>query len=109
MAKCNYARASSRSMLISTQPYYAIGPLFYTRWDTEVITTSSKKVAGYKVKNINFQFNQFDVPASGQDELNGVAKFLADKPNAYAVLFGFTDDSGSRSTRWNSPGAEPKR
>jgi OmpA-OmpF porin, OOP family len=94
MAKCNYCSRVIPFDAYITQPYYAIGPLFYTRWDTEVITTSSKKVAGYKVKNINFQFNQFDVPASGQDELNGVAKFLADKPNAYAVLFGFTDDSG---------------
>ena len=94
MVKANYCSRAIPFNAYITQPYYGIGPLFYTKWDTEVITTSAKKVAGYKVKNINFQFNQFDVPASGQDELNGVGKFLVDKPNAYAVLFGFTDDTG---------------
>jgi len=78
-----------------TQPYYGIGPLFYTKWDTEVITTSEKKVAGYKVKNINFEVNQFDLSASGQDELNALAKFMGENPSAYAVLFGFTDATGA--------------
>ena len=33
-------------------PYYGIGPLFYTRWDTHVETVSEKKVAGYNVEDI---------------------------------------------------------
>ena len=40
-----------------TQPYYGIGPLFYTKWDTEVVTISEMKVAGYKVDNILFDLN----------------------------------------------------
>ena len=75
-------------------PYYGMGPLFYTKVGTEVITTSNKKVAGYKVDNIYFESNKFDVPAAGLDELNALGKFMAEKPNAYTVLFGFTDDNG---------------
>ena len=41
-----------------TQPYYALGPLFYTKWDTEVETISERKVAGYKVDNILFDLDK---------------------------------------------------
>ncbi len=51
--------------------------------------------AGYKVNNIHFESNKFDVPAAGQDELNAVGKFMAENPKAYTVLFGFTDDIGN--------------
>ena len=94
MAKANYSSRVIPFDAYMTMPYYAIGPLFYTKWDTEVVTTSKKKVAGYKVKNIHFEVNKFDVPAAGQDELNALGKFMAEKPNAYTVLFGFTDDTG---------------
>jgi OOP family OmpA-OmpF porin len=77
-----------------TQPYYGIGPLFYTKWDTEVVTTSEKKIAGYKVDNILFDLNKFDPTAAGQEALTKVGKFMVDKPSAYTVLFGYTDDTG---------------
>jgi OmpA-OmpF porin, OOP family len=94
MAKANYCSRVIPFDAYMTVPYYGIGPLFYTKWDTEVVTTSRKKVAGYKVKNIYFESNKFDVPGAGQDELNALGKFMAEKPNACAVLFGFTDDTG---------------
>jgi len=77
-----------------TQPYYGIGPLFYTKWDTEVVTTSEKKIAGYQVDNILFDLNKSDPPAAGQEALTKVGKFMVDHPSAYAVLFGYTDDTG---------------
>jgi len=77
-----------------TQPYYALGPLFYTKWDTEVETLSEKKVAGYKVNNILFELDKSDLSASGQDELTAVGKFMQANPSAYSVLFGYTDDTG---------------
>ena len=76
------------------QPYYGIGPLFYTRWDTEIETLSEKKVAGYKVNNILFELNHVDLTPAAKQELTEVGKFLTDHPTAYAVLFGYTDDTG---------------
>jgi OOP family OmpA-OmpF porin len=77
-----------------TQPYYAIGPLFYTRWDTNIESLSEKKVAGYNVKNIAFDVDQYDLTPAAKEELAGVGKFMSEHPKAYAVLFGFTDDTG---------------
>ncbi|UCF93595.1 MAG: OmpA family protein [Desulfobacterales bacterium] len=93
------ARANQCSRVIPfdsyvTQPYYALGPLYYSKWDTEVETTSEKKVAGYKVNNILFEFDKYDLPSAAQEELNGVGKFLQEHPEAFAALFGYTDDTG---------------
>jgi len=77
-----------------TQPYYAIGPLFYSRWDTNIESLSEKKVAGYNVKNIVFDVDQYDLTPAAKEELAGVGKFMSEHPNAYTVLFGYTDDTG---------------
>ena len=94
MAKVNQCSRVLPFDAYVSNPYYGIGPLFYVKWDTQVVTTSSKRVGGYKVKNIYFEVNKFDVSAAGQDELNALGKFMGEKPNAYTVLFGFTDDTG---------------
>jgi outer membrane protein OmpA-like peptidoglycan-associated protein len=73
---------------------YAIGPLFYTRWDTELETMAEKRVAGYKVNNILFDVDQYDLTPTAKEELAGVGKFMSGHPKAYAVLFGYTDDTG---------------
>ena len=65
-----------------TQPYYGIGPLFYTKWDTEVETVSEKRVAGYKVDNILFETDNYDLSPAAQEKLDGVGKFLKDQPAA---------------------------
>jgi outer membrane protein OmpA-like peptidoglycan-associated protein len=80
--------------LISKRRIGAIGPLFYARWDTNVETMAEKRVAGYKVNNIHFDVDQYDLTPAGKEELAGVGKFMSEYPKAYAVLFGFTDDTG---------------
>jgi len=72
-----------------TQPFYALGPLYYTKWDTEVVTTSEKKVAGYKVNNILFEFDKSDLSMTAQADLDG-----KEHPDAFVALFGYTDDTG---------------
>jgi len=94
MAKANYCSRVIPFDSYVNQPYYAIGPLFYTRWDTEIESLSEKKVAGYKVDNILFELNHYDLTPTAKEELAEVGKFLTDHPTAYAVLFGFTDDTG---------------
>ena len=76
------------------QPYYAIGPLFYTKWDTEVETISEKRVAGYKVNNILFDIDKSDLSPTAKEELDAVGKFLVANASASATLFGYTDDTG---------------
>jgi OmpA-OmpF porin, OOP family len=77
------------------QPYYAIGPLYYTKWDTEVMTESETKVAGYKINNIHFEFDKSDLSMAAQEELDGVGKFLTAQPQAFVALYGYTDDTGT--------------
>jgi outer membrane protein OmpA-like peptidoglycan-associated protein len=91
------ANACSRTIPFNsyiTQPYYALGPLFYTKWDTEVETISERKVAGYKVDNILFDLDKSSLTAAGQEELTEVGKFMVANPSAYTVLFGYTDETG---------------
>ena len=83
-----------------TSPYYAILPLYYTKWDTDVVTISERKVAGYKINNILFELDKSDLSAAAQEELNGVGKFLMDNPAASAALFGYTDDTGRLEYNW---------
>ena len=94
MSKANWCSRVIPFDSYINQPYYAIGPLFYTRWDTEVETMSEKKVAGYKVKNILFDLDRSDLTPAAKEELAAVGKFMSANPNAYAVLFGYTDDTG---------------
>jgi outer membrane protein OmpA-like peptidoglycan-associated protein len=77
-----------------TQPYYALGPLYYSKWDTEVVTTSEKKVAGFKVENILFDIDNYELSSAAQEELDEVGKFLKGKPEAFVAVFGYTDDTG---------------
>jgi len=76
------------------QPFYAIGPLYYTKWDTDVVTESETKVAGYKMDNILFKFDKSDLSMAAMEELDGVGKFLTGQPQAFVALFGYTDDTG---------------
>jgi len=94
MSRANMCSRSIPFDSYITQPYYALGPLYYTKWDTEIETISEKRVAGYKVNNILFEIDKSDLSAAAQEELTGVGKFLAANPSASAVLFGFTDDTG---------------
>ncbi len=93
------ARANQCSRVIPfdsyiTQPYYALGPLYFTKWDTEVESIAEKKVAGFKVDNILFEFDKYDLSPAAQEELAQVGKFLQETPSAFTALFGYTDDTG---------------
>ena len=94
MARANMSSRKIPFDSYVTQPFYALGPLYYTKWDTEVVTTSEKKVAGYKIDNILFEIDKSDLSSAAQEELDGVGKFLKGQPEAFAALFGYTDDTG---------------
>jgi OOP family OmpA-OmpF porin len=94
MARANMSSRKIPFDSYVTQPFYALGPLYYTKWDTEVVTTSEKKVSGYKVNNILFEIDSNELSSTAQEELDGVGKFLKEKPDAFVALFGYTDDTG---------------
>jgi OOP family OmpA-OmpF porin len=94
MARANMSSRKIPFDSYVTQPLYAMGPLYYTKWDTEVVTTSEKKVSGYKVNNILFEIDKYELSSTAQEELDAVGKFLKEKPDAFVALFGYTDDTG---------------
>jgi OmpA-OmpF porin, OOP family len=78
-----------------TNPYYALGPLYYTKSETSVETTSEKKIKGMKVGNIYFDYDKFELKAQEKSELNQVGKFLQDNPKAFVAVQGFCDSRGT--------------
>jgi len=78
-----------------TNPYYALGPLYYTKSETSVETIAEKKIAGIKVGNIYFDYDKFELKPKEKDELNQLGKFLQTNPKAFVALQGFTDNRGT--------------
>jgi len=78
-----------------TNPYYAIGSLYYTKSETSVETLSEKKIKGIKIGNINFDYDKFELKPQEKDELNQLGKFLQDNPKAFVALQGFCDNRGT--------------
>ncbi|MGD9226405.1 MAG: OmpA family protein [Desulfobacterales bacterium] len=100
MAKANWCSRVIPFDSYVTQPYYGILPLYYTRWDTEIESLSEKRVAGYKVNNVLFDVDQHDLTPAAKEGLDQVGKFMGEHPSAYAVLFGFTDETGKSEYNW---------
>jgi OmpA-OmpF porin, OOP family len=78
-----------------TNPYYALGPLYYTKSETSVETLSEKKIKGIKVGNINFDYDTFALKPQEKEELNQLGKFLQDNPKAFVAVQGFCDNKGT--------------
>ena len=78
-----------------TNPYYALGPLYYTKAETSVETMAEKKIKGIKVGNINFDYDKFDLKPQEKDELNELGKFLQSYPQAFVAVQGFCDNRGT--------------
>lgn len=78
-----------------TNPYYAIGSLYFTKSETSVETTAEKRIKGIKVGNIYFDYDKFELKPAEKEDLNQLGKFLKDNPQAFVVLQGFTDNRGT--------------
>jgi len=79
-----------------SRPDYTSGALYDVKVTEHVVTTSDKKIVGLKVDNINFAHNETELAAQDKTELDALATFLKNNPKAYAVLAGYTDNTGSR-------------
>jgi OOP family OmpA-OmpF porin len=78
-----------------TNPYYALGPLYYAKSETSVETSSEKKIKGIKVGSIYFDYDKFSLKPQEKEELNQLGKFLQTNPTAFVALQGFTDNRGT--------------
>ena len=62
----------------------------------QVETTTQKKVVGVKVDDINFATNKSELEAEDKAQLDKLGAFMKEKPEAYALIAGYTDDVGTR-------------
>ena len=76
-------------------PIYGLGPLYVIDSTVEVVTVTESKIVGVKTENVQFEFDEVDVPLDSHDKLKMVASFLESNPDTFAVLAGFTDISGA--------------
>jgi OOP family OmpA-OmpF porin len=60
----------------------------------EVQTVTDSKIVGVETEDVQFEFDEVEVPLDSQDNLKNVADFLQNNPDTYAVLAGFTDNTG---------------
>ena len=61
----------------------------------------SEKVAGFSIKDIRFDFDKVDIRPEFHGELEALAKFLNEHPEATALLQGFTDNAGREEYNLN--------
>jgi len=93
-------RANSCSRVIPfdayiTNPYYATGLLYYTMSVKTSQLSSTQKIVGIKVNDINFDYDKFQLKPQEKDELNQLGKFLQANPKTFVAVQGFTDNRGS--------------
>lgn len=77
-------------------PDYVSGALYDVKVTEDVVTSTDKKVVGLKVDNINFATNKTELVQEDKADLDKVAAFMKERPKAYAVIAGYTDDVGTR-------------
>jgi OOP family OmpA-OmpF porin len=78
-----------------TNPYYALGPLYYTMSLKTDEITAKRKIIGIKINDINFDYDKFELKSKEEDELNQVGQFLQANPNNFVAVQGFCDNRGS--------------
>lgn len=76
------------------RPEYLTGALYMVKDKAIVDTELVSKVVGVELDNILFDFDRSEIRLEYKDELDSVASFLKDNPEAYVVIEGFTDSIG---------------
>ena len=79
---------------VLSRPEYTTSALYMVRDKAIIETELVSKVVGVELDNILFDFNSADIRPDYHDELDALAKFLAENPESYVVIEGFTDSIG---------------
>jgi len=77
------------------RPEYMTGALYEIDVKTIETVKTIDYLAGFKVDNIQFDFNSSAIPSGSHEELNKLGDFLREHPKTYVVLSGYTDIKGS--------------
>ena len=78
-----------------SRPEFTTGALFTVQVTSYVKLTPVSQVVGFQVPDIFFDFNKVYLKSVFKSDLDRLAMFLQENPNAYAVVSGFTDNIGS--------------
>ena len=81
---------------VLNRPEYTTGAIYMVRDRAIAETELISKVVGVELDNILFDFDKADIRAEYHDELDALAKFLEEHPQAYVVIEGFTDSTGDK-------------
>jgi OOP family OmpA-OmpF porin len=95
----NISKLNSCSRVIPYQwfldrPEYTSNALYDVRATEKVVTTTEQRISDVLVDNIEFGFDKTELSADDKSELDALGKFMADNPQSYAVLAGYTDNVG---------------
>jgi len=77
------------------RPEYMTGALYEIDVKTIETVKTIDYLAGFKVDNVQFDFNSSVVPSASYEELTKLGDFLKEHPKTYVVLSGYTDITGS--------------
>jgi len=77
------------------RPEYMTGALYEIDVKTIETVKTIDYLTGFKVDNVQFDFNSSVIPSASHEELNKLGDFLREHPNSYVILSGYTDITGS--------------
>jgi OOP family OmpA-OmpF porin len=78
-----------------SRPEYNSGALYVVKSGTAIETISDRKVVGLKTENILFDWDVSDINPTFNQELDQIGSFMQSHPQAFAVLDGYADNTGS--------------
>jgi OOP family OmpA-OmpF porin len=77
------------------RPQYNSGALYVVKSGTRIETLSDRKVVGLNTDNILFDWDVSDINPTFRQELDEIGGFMKSHPQAFAVIEGYSDITGS--------------
>ena len=78
-----------------SRPQYNSGVLYVVKSGARIETLSDRKVVGLKTENILFDWDVSDINPTYHQELDAIGSFMQSHPEAFAVIDGYSDNTGS--------------
>jgi OOP family OmpA-OmpF porin len=78
-----------------SRPEYNSGALYVVKSGAKIVTLSDQKVVGLKTDNILFAWDADEINPAFHQELNEIGSFMQSHPQAFAVIDGYADNTGT--------------
>ena len=95
MAKANACSRVIPFKQFTENPNYITGALYVVKATERIETITETRITGLRVGDVLFGFDQTDIRSEYSGDLAELGNFLKKNPNAYALLVGYTDSTGS--------------